>query len=329
MGSNKGLFSQSTILQNVSKSAFMLSLQQLVAKELSGKVLPQIRDFADAIVAAYPDAARGILFYGSCLRTKELEGQMLDFYLIVSDYEAAYGKGWLARANRILPPNVFPFQHGGLMAKVAVLSIADFHALNRPDASAVSVWARFSQPSRLVWSADAEAKRSIIMSVAGASPTLLNVALAQTDREVEIADLWQLGFSLTYSAELRAERSDRPGSVVDHDRKRYLKFGAAALHHTMIPNEVRGGKIYLQSDPENRAYRERRRWPGLQRRGKLLTVARLAKAAFTYTGGIDYLAWKVNKHAGTDIQVRDWQRRWPLIAAAFLVPKLLAKGAVR
>jgi hypothetical protein len=61
----------------------------------------------------------------------------------------------------------------------------------------------------------------------------------------------------------------------------------------------------------------------------MLTVARLAKAAFTYTGGIDYLAWKVNKHAGTDIQVRDWQRKWPLVAAAFLVPKLLVKGAVR
>jgi hypothetical protein len=307
----------------------MLSLQQLVAKELAGPVMREIRDFAAAIAASYPSAARGVLFYGSCLRTKELSGQMLDFYLIVSDYETAYDKNWLVRANRILPPNVFPFQHGDLMAKVAILSEADFHALNRPEASAVSVWARFAQPSRLVWTADDVAKRKITMSVAGAAPTLLNVALSQTDREVDIVDLWQLGFSLTYSAELRAERGGRAASVVDHDRKRYETFGAAALHHTMVPNEVRGDKVYLKTDPEHRARRERRRWPGLRRRGKMLTVARLAKAAFTYTGGIDYLAWKVNRHAGTDIKVRDWQRRWPLVAAVFLVPKLLVKGAVK
>ena len=309
--------------------AHMLSLQQLVAQELSVDVAPQISDFAAAIAAQYPGAARGVLFYGSCLRTEELAGQMLDFYLIVSSYEAAYGQSWLVRANTLLPPNVFPFEHAGLMAKVAILSEMDFHMLNRPEASAVSVWARFAQPSRLVWCEDEVAERKIIMSVAGAAPTLLNVALAQTEREVDIIDLWQSGFALTYSAELRAERTSRPASVVDHDPQRYETFGAAALHHTMVPNEIRGGKVYLKTDPENRAHKERRRWPALRRRGKILTIARLAKAAFTYAGGIDYLAWKVNRHAGTQITVRDWQRRWPLIAAMFLVPKLLMKGAVR
>ncbi len=309
--------------------AAMLSLQQLVAQELSVAVLPQISDFAAAIAAGYPGAARGVLFYGSCLRSEQLEGQMLDFYLIVSNYSDAYGQSWLVRANHMLPPNVFPVQHGGLMAKVAVLSEDDFHCLNRPEASAVSVWARFAQPSRLVWSKDENAARKIIMSVAGAAPTLLNLALAQTEREVDIIDLWQSGFALTYSAELRAERTSRPASVIEHDPQRYITFGAAALHHTLVPNEIRGGKVYLKTDAENRAYKERRRWPALRRRGKMLTVARLAKAAFTYTGGIDYLAWKVNRHAGTDIVVRDWQRRWPLVAAVFLVPKLLVKGAVR
>jgi hypothetical protein len=307
----------------------MLSLQQLVAQELSAAISPQISDFAAAIAAAYPGSARGVLFYGSCLRSQELTGQMLDFYLIVSSYEAAYGQSWLARANRMLPPNVFPFEHAGLMAKVAILSEADFHMLNRPEASAVSVWARFAQPSRLAWCADELAQRKIIMAIAGAAPTLLNVALAQTEREAGIIDLWQSGFALTYSAELRAERVSRPASVVEFDIARYEQFGAAALHHTMVPNEIRGGKVYLKADPENRAYKERRRWPALRRRGKMLTIARLAKAAFTYAGGIDYLAWKVNRHAGTDIKVRDWQRRWPLVAAVFLVPKLLVKGAVR
>ena len=106
---------------------------------------------AEAIAARHGAASRAVLFYGSCLREKQLDGLMLDFYLIVSDYRAAYDKPWLARANALIPPNVFPFQHDGLAAKYAVLSEADFHRLNGPETRNVSVWARFAQPSRLVW----------------------------------------------------------------------------------------------------------------------------------------------------------------------------------
>jgi hypothetical protein len=307
----------------------MPSLTQLVADELAVSALPQVRDFAAHIAAQYPGAARAVLFYGSCLRSEQLEGQMLDFYLIVSDYDAAYQSRWLAKWNRRLPPNVFPFQHDGLIAKVAVLSEADFHDLNRQGASAVSVWARFAQPARLVWAADVAARTMAARAIAGAAPTLLNAALAFVEREVDVLDLWQSGFRMTYDAELRAERNDRPASVVEFDPGRYQTFGRAALQHTPIASEIRGEKVHILPDPQRRIMQERRRWPGLRRRGKLLTLARLAKAAFTYAGGIDYLAWKINRHAGTRIMIKPWQRKWPLVAALLLVPRLLMKGAVR
>jgi hypothetical protein len=307
----------------------MLSLTQIVAEELAIPVQAGVCDFAAHIAAQYGDAARAVLFYGSCLRSEQLQGEMLDFYLIVSDYEAAYGKSWRATWNRRLPPNVFPFQHNGLIAKVAVLSESDFHDLNRPAASAVSVWARFAQPSRLVWCADDKARHAAVIAISWAAPTLLNAALAFVERAVDVLDLWQSGFQMTYGAELRAERKDRPSSVIAFDPERYHRFGIAALGHTHIANEMRGDKVVLLPDIDGRIAQEKNRWPGLRRRGKLLTIARLAKAAFTYAGGIDYLAWKINRHAGTDIVIRPWQRKWPLVAALFLVPKLLAKGAVR
>jgi hypothetical protein len=305
------------------------SLTQLVADELGVPAHPQVQAFAAHIASQYPNAARAVLFYGSCLRSEQLEGQMLDFYLIVSSYEAAYTRKWLATWNHRLPPNVFPFQHDGLVAKVAVLSETDFHDLNRPAASAVSVWARFAQPSRLVWSADNASGISVANAISGAAPTLLNAALAFTEREVGVLDLWQTGFRMTYDAELRAERNDRPASVVDFDPDRYARFGHAALLHTPIANEIRGDKVHILADPQCRIMQERDRWPALRRNGKFLTVARLAKAAFTYAGGIDYLAWKINRHAGTQIEIKPWQRKWPLLAALFLVPKLLLKGSVR
>ena len=100
--------------------------------KLAEPVDPRVSEMAAAIAAAHGAASRAVLFYGSCLRTSELDGQMLDFYLIVSDYRAAYAKGWMARANALIPPNVFPFEHDGLAAKYAVLSEADFHRLERP-----------------------------------------------------------------------------------------------------------------------------------------------------------------------------------------------------
>jgi hypothetical protein len=61
----------------------------------------------------------------------------------------------------------------------------------------------------------------------------------------------------------------------------------------------------------------------------MLSVVRLAKASGTYAGGIDYLAWKINRHAGTRIEIKPWQRRWPLLAALTLLPRLLRGGAIR
>jgi hypothetical protein len=56
---------------------------------------------------------------------------------------------------------------------------------------------------------------------------------------------------------------------------------------------------------------------------------RLAKASATFAGGADYIAWKINRHAGTDIRLKRWQQRHPLLAAISLLPRLLRAGAVR
>ena len=69
-------------------------LHDLVAAELAEPVDPRVGAMAAAVAADYPGAARAVLFYGSCLREKQLDGLMLDFYLIVSSYRDAFGRGW-------------------------------------------------------------------------------------------------------------------------------------------------------------------------------------------------------------------------------------------
>jgi len=285
----------------------MTSLRDMVAEELTLPVDPRVGEHAEAIAAKHGAASRAVLFYGSCLRQKQLHGLMLDFYLIVSNYRAAYDKAWLATANGLIPPNVFHFEHGGLVSKYAVLSEADFHRLNGPETRSVSVWARFAQPSRLVWSADEQAKKRAIDAVSRAVPTLL-AAAGRVEGE-PVLDWWRRALSLTYSVELRAERKVGIGSVVDFEPERYERFAAAALEE--MPKTGQAS------------------WSRRRIEGKALSVIRLAKASATFAGGVDYIAWKINRHAGADIVIKPWQRRWPLLAAISLLPRLLRSGAVR
>ena len=253
----------------------MPELRDLVARELSEPVDSRVTAMAAAIAGKHGSASRAVLFYGSALREREIEAQILDFYLIVSDYRAAYEKRWLATANRLIPPNVFYFEHEGLASKYAVLSESDFARECGPSARTSSVFARFSQPTRLVWVADETAGAAVVDSVADAAPTLLELSRpTMTDRDAADAlAIWNKAFVFTYGSELRAERNSRPALIVDSDPERYRRFAVAA------------------GFAEERAYSDEQRrraqatWRRFQRRGKRASVLRLAKASFTFAGG--------------------------------------------
>lgn len=305
----------------------MTTLLQLVTAELDQPVTDEVRKFAAEIAAKYGGASEAVLFYGSCLRERQLDGLMLDFYLIVDDYARAYDKAWLARANRLIPPNVFYAERGSLRAKYAVMSRADFDAACGGATRSVSVWARFAQPSRLVWCRGQAARAGIVRAVAKAAPTLLAAARPVLARELSIEALWTGAFSLTYAAELRSERAARGASLFSADPQRYIGFTGPALKEAGIAHQIDKETVRFTASANPaagaRAWKQRRAF------GKRMSMLRLAKASLTFDGGIDYLAWKINRHAGADICITPWQRRHPILAGLYLLPKLKRQGAVK
>lgn len=297
----------------------MSELAKLVAGELCAQVDPRVEAMAAAIAARHGAASQAVLFYGSCLREHELEGRMLDFYLIVSGYRGAYKKSWLAAANRLIPPNVFYFELGGLASKYAVLSESDFARECSLAAWTSSVFARFAQPSRLVWAANEKARERAADAISHSAPTLLELTRRSMDdgEAADVLAIWKKAFDLTYGAELRAERSSRPELIVDTDPDRYREFAKAAGYPRERPSTREERRISDQA------------WRRLQRRGRRASLLRLAKATLTFANGADYIAWKINRHAGTDIRLKPWQQRHPLLAAITLLPRLLRSGAVR
>ena len=274
-----------------------------------------------AVVADRFPGTRAVVHYGSTLRSGRFASELIDFYVIVHDYAGAFDRRWLATANRLLPPNVFAMTHGELHAKVAVLDRRDLHRLTGSDAATASVWARFCQPLRLAWTLDEDSRDEVVAAARRSVLTMMRTA-APMSATVDALAIWRTGLSLTYGAELRAERDGRVDQVVDAapDRYRHLALAAAVelgwngLDAFVTPDDCR---------------REGRRWRRRRLAGKALTLARLAKAAATYGGGIDYLADKIERHSGVAVPLRPWQRRLPLLGALWLLPSLIRSGAVR
>ena len=173
--------------------------------------------------------------------------------------------------------------------------------------------ARFAQPSRLVWTANAAARDHAIRSISQCAPTLLAQAAPLAGPGASLSAAWKKAFELTYGAELRAERFDRSSQIVDADPQRYEKFAEAALE--VVSPAARDTAASW--------------WAHMRRKGRMLSLVRLAKASATFAGGADYLAWKINRHSNAGIKLKPWQRRWPVIAAVTLLPRLLKSGAVR
>lgn len=298
-------------------------IAELIANELRSPIGPAAGAMAEHCRKRHEQAAIAVLFYGSCLRQPDqvFKDALLDFYVIVDDYVGAYGSALLALANTVLPPNVFyveiPWEDGHLRAKYAVMSLDQFAAACGQSAENVSIWARFSQPARLVWRLNSAVESALTAALADACRTMFRNArpLVEGERASDPIAIWQEGFKATYGAELRSEKEDRALAIVAVDEERYRRLGNALL------GEV-SGAIVSRADAL-------RHWRRRGRLGKRLNYLRLIKAAFTFDGAIDYVMWKVRRHSGVEVQVSEWQRRHPLLAAPSLAWKLYRAGAFR
>lgn len=302
-----------------------------VAAELYTPVPPAIAAFATHLVAQ-GRGAQAVLFYGSNLRTGDLDG-VLDFYILVSSLRGWHASALAALGNHCLPPNVgyHEWRHQGrtLRAKAAVLRLDQFQRGVAGQGIDTTLWARFAQPARLIWSHDAAAAQASTAAVAQAIVTASRWAAGLGPVQGQAADYWDAVFARTYAAELRVEKSTRALSLAAHDPLRYaaaLRLGWQQAGVTFAEDHAGVLRPVLDSAQREQAARA---WSRRARWGKPLNLLRLAKSVFTFAGGADYVAWKVERHSGYRIPLSDWQRRHPLLAAPKVLWQLWRRGVLR
>lgn len=270
-----------------------------------------------ALLEKYPGSAA--LFYGSGASVSSHENPadiIFDFYLIGESYEALYASGALRLANRLIPPNVFyletasPF--GTLRAKYAVLTLDHFERLVSRKTFHSYFWARFAQPTR-IYDPGGKMSARLDAGLAEAIASFCGASAGLIDGPFTPRDLWLAGLGASYKAELRAEDKTRAAKLI----KSYgswaddVTFPALAAAGLEPGNE--NGAISLVRPPARR--RTKAAWRLRSLAGAGLSVLRLLKGAQTFNGGIDYIAWKIKRHTGIDIEVTDWERRHPMLGA--------------
>ena len=286
---------------------------------------PALAQLLAQLRAQHNDAICCTLVYGSCLRSGDIYDGLLDLYLICDSYRAAYQSPLLAAANWILPPNVFyaELQHGDdapggkpLRSKVTVISLRDFQRGCSRAWFASYIWGRFAQPTRILYSRNEQVRTRVEDALLQAARTLLHNALPMLPPQGRLTTLWEQSLGLSYATELRTERGGRAGELAQSSREFYAAVTRQHAPGIEFPFTVyeEGGDLHYKSEIE--PWRRRvssLAWALRRGQGKLLSIMRLLKALFTFTGGLDYVAWKLERHSGQEVVIPDKVRRAPLI----------------
>jgi hypothetical protein len=188
-------------------------------------------------------------------------------------------------------------------------------------------WGRFGQASGLLYARDAAVRGKVSQAIAQAVLTLLGRSLPLLGDDFDEAAWWRTALAACYATELRPERpSAVDGLVRDLSPWRGVLTPLAAHCLPDVRDDVGG---YRQSLARGARLAGRLRWTGRRLLGKGLNVARLVKASFTFSGGIDYLLWKVERHSGVRIEPTPFLRRHPLLGIWDVAWRLWRRGGFR
>ncbi|MDH3663818.1 MAG: hypothetical protein OEU92_28025, partial [Alphaproteobacteria bacterium] len=187
-----------------------------------------------------------------------------------------------------------------------------------------SLWARFSQPTALLYARDDQISTEITQAVAAAIATMLMASAPLVPSPASSAALWREALRQTYRAELRPESSERAAAIFKADEQRYDRMARLVFANQLQDD----GQINVQATAEE-TRRARRSWRSRRLLGKPLSVLRLMKSLFTFDGGVDYALWKVERHTGVRVPISNFERRHPILASPRLLWRVFRLSAVR
>ncbi len=304
----------------------MRTIQDILADEF---IMPiqRIETVCADIRARHPGRVLAFVYYGSSLRDMEDPEKMLDFYVLVDSYRKTHKNPIRVVLNKLFPPAVYYHamtHEDGIRTtcKYSIMSLPAFERRCSSSAFLSVTWGRFSQPCVVLFPSD----DVIRMRVQTARENAVRHMAAQTvplfDGQASSSKFWAKGFMQSYRTELRPESSEgRSEEIVLRYKDRY----EAIL--TALYGEPNDDGIY--SLPPGSKFGAQTKWFFRRFLGKPSAAVRILSSAFTFEGGFDYVADKLERHSGVKIEASESQRKHPVLWSPVLAWKYWRKGAFR
>jgi hypothetical protein len=313
-------------------------LRTALAAGLDAPQSERTLQLARYLARAFGPSALALLHYGShATRSDARPESAHDFFVIVGDYRSAYTSlaatagthyppGRAARLNRILAPNVLAIADRSvnppLLAKIAVLSLADFQRECSAHAPDHFVLGRLFQPAALVWARDEASRAVVVQSVLQARAASFVWGRPHLPPRFDVETYCRTLLSTSFAAEIRPEHMDRVTALLDAQRPTILPMYAALL--AWLAQEGGGGVLERKggsfADTQRPGRWGRFRSSLYFRRSKLRATLRWVKYIALYDDWLGYVVQKVERRSGVSIELSPRERRWPLI---FLWPKAI------
>ena len=307
-----------------------LPLEDAIAANLALPAPASIVALGEALRGRFGSHALAVLFYGSCRRANDDANGIVDLYVLVDDYRAAYGRALPAFFNWMLAPNVYyletPVAGRAARAKCAVVSLDVFERGTARWFHSY-LWGRFAQPSGLLYAADASVRARVVRAIGQAVTTFASRVLPALPTEFDAEALWTKGLLLTYSVELRSESKERVRALYANSATEFRTL-TEALARERNWDPAAPGRYRNPSSKSDRAASVRG-WALRRMQGKVLSFARLLKASFTFDGGLPYLVWKIERHSGVKVEITPFMRRFPRLGAIGAMWRTWRRGGFR
>ncbi|MBT8330811.1 MAG: hypothetical protein KJP06_00660, partial [Deltaproteobacteria bacterium] len=194
------------------------------------------------------------------------------------------------------------------------------------------IWGRFAQPIGLIYARNDQIVQVVQSALMQAVLRFVVQVLPSIPASFTARSLWCKGWTLSYRAELRAERPHKLVQLYEAAPRYYEQLTRSAIGRLPFHIDVQKDKktyCYSASFSDNVRRKSRLNWTVRSWQGKLLSTLRLLKGVLTFRGGVDYILWKIERHSGEKVEVPPQLKRYPLIATFVIFWKLYRRGAYR
>jgi hypothetical protein len=172
---------------------------------------------------------------------------------------------------------------------------------------------------QLLWARDAQARESVRSALIEIRARTFLWGRCYLPARFTVEQYCKTLLETSFSAEIRPEGDDRVSQLLDAQRSWIIPVYSALLENLSRNGFLaRSGESYEQV--KTPPPRERRRWRRYFRVSKGRATLRWAKHIALYDGWLEYVVQKIARRSGTEVELTERERRWPLI---FLWPKAI------